>query len=155
VTDSTGRLRIAAALALGIVLAASMVGCIAEPAPTERVRPTPTPGPPSIRPASGSSTFDGRIWTLHVVVEPKGEPTDVVIEWGTGTETGPFDHLIPMAEDVVDIGQVSIQTTELPADFAYCIRFTATNSFGTASTPARCFPGIPSGWPPPGATPTP
>jgi hypothetical protein len=140
----SGRASLAALAAL--VIAA----CSVAPEPTERVRPTPTPGPPSIRPASGSSSiFDGRTWTLYVTVEPKGEPTDVVVEWGTGTETGPFDHVIPMAEGVVDAGTISTQTTDLPADRGYCLRFTATNAFGSASTTAHCLPGPPSGAPPP------
>lgn len=127
------------------VLAALLVAaCAVAPAPSEPVRPTPTPGPPSIRPASGSSgTYDGRTWTLYVVVEPKGERTDVVIEWGTGTQAGPFDHVIRMADDVVDAGQISTRTSDLPADGGYCLRFTATNSFGSASTPARCLPRFP------------
>jgi len=125
-------------------MAILLAACTVAPAPTERVRPTPAPGPPSIRPASGSSgIFDGRTWTLYVTVEPKGEPTDVVIEWGTGSETGPFDHVIPMAEGVVDAGRISIPTTDLPVDGGYSLRFTATNAFGSASTTAHCVPGFP------------
>lgn len=121
-----------------------VAACAVNPRPSDPVRPTPTPGPPSIRPAAGTSgIFDGRTWTLYVTVEPKGVATDVVIEWGTGTENGPFDHVIPMAEAVVVAGRVSTQTSELPADAAYCLRFTATNSFGSASTPPYCMPAPP------------
>ena len=134
-------------LALG---AAILSGCGLGPEPTDSPRPTPTPGPPSIRLDSGSSfTFDGLTWTLSVTVLPNGEPTAVVIEWGRGTEDGPFDHVLPMAEDVLDPGRISIQTRDLPTDLAFCRRFTATNAYGSASTAAICFPGIPSGAPPP------
>lgn len=120
-----------------------VAACAVTPGPSDPVRPTPTPGPPSIRPAAGSSwNFDGRVWTLSVVVEPKGMPTDVVIEWGTGTESGPFDHVIPMAEAVVDLGVVTTRTSDLPTDGGYCLRFTATNAFGSASTTAVCSPPV-------------
>jgi hypothetical protein len=149
------RLVIIVMLAAG---ASILAGCVA-PEPTERPRPTPTPGPPAIRPDTGSSnTFDGMTWTLSVLVYPQGEPTDVAIEWGTGTEAGPFDHVIPMAEDVLDAGRILIQTRDLPPDPPFCLRFTATNSYGSASTPAHCVPGLPSGVPPPsgsGTSPSP
>jgi len=135
--------------ARAVLVAVVLAACTVAPERTDRVRPTPTPGPPSIRPASGSSSiFDGRTWTLYVTVEPKGEPTDVVIEWGTGTEAGPFDHVIPMAEGAVDAGRISTQTSDLPPDGGYCLRFTATNAFGSASTTAHCIPGFPLSPPP-------
>ena len=137
---STGGVRIALS---AILLAA----CSVAPEPTERVRPTPTPGPPSVR--STGSTFDGRIWTISVIVEPKGLPTDVVAEWHLGLDEVPFDGSVPVADDVIDAGRVSVQTTELPSDVGFCYRFTATNELGAASTDAFCFPGPPSGAPPP------
>ena len=106
--------------------------------------PSDTDAGPAVDPARlrhrrrSSTAGSGR---STVIVEPKGEPTDVVIEWGTGTETGPVRSTsIPMAEGVVDTGRISTQTTDLPIDGGYCLRFTATNSFGSASTPARCLP---------------
>ena len=37
---------------------------------------------------------------------------------------------------------------DLPADGGYCLRFTATNSFGSASTLAHCLPSVPLSPPP-------
>jgi hypothetical protein len=133
-----GRARIAL---VAIVLAA----CAVAPEPMERVRPTPTPGPPSVRFSSSTGgTFDGHTWTVSVIVEPKGIPTDVVLEYHVGLEDGPFDVVIPVAEDVLDVGRVTAQTTDRPADEAFCYRFTATNELGAASTDPICFPGPPS-----------
>jgi hypothetical protein len=129
---------------VSLTAAWALAGCdvVAEPS-TTLVRPTPTPGPPSIRFASRSTlVFDGHVWTLYVVVDPKGEPTDVVAEYGTGTEEGPFDHTIVIADDVLDAGQISAQTSDLPADGGFCLRFTATNRLGSASTDANCRPAI-------------
>jgi hypothetical protein len=134
---------------LSFAVAALVVGCATIAEPTERVRPTPTPGPPSLRSSSTAGTFDGRIWTISVIVEPKSLPTDVVLEYHRGLEDGPFDFVIPVAEDVLDVGRVSIQTTDLPADQAFCYRFTATNELGIASTDPNCLPGPPSFAPPP------
>jgi hypothetical protein len=131
-----------AQIALVVILLAA---CTVAPEPTERVRPTPTPGPPALRfSASTGGTFDGRIWTISVIVEPKGLPTDVELEYHPGLEDGPFDFVIPVAEDVLDVGRVSTQTTDLPVDQAFCYRFTATNELGAASTDPFCFPGPPS-----------
>jgi hypothetical protein len=143
-----GRFRLApAAPALAAVLAALIVAaCTVDEQPTERVRPTPTPGPPSLRFSSSTgSTFDGRIWTISVIVDPKGVPTDVVAEWHVGRDELPFDGSVPVADDVIDVGRVSVRTTELPSEVGFCYRFTATNELGAASTDAVCFPGPPPG----------
>ncbi|MBI2778031.1 MAG: hypothetical protein HYX57_12335 [Chloroflexi bacterium] len=79
-----------------------------------------------------------------MIVEPKGVPTDVVLEYHVGLEDGPFDVVIPVAEDVLDAGRVTAQTTDRPADQAFCYRISATNEFGAASTEPICFPGPPS-----------
>jgi hypothetical protein len=146
-----GRGRRGATIAwLGLTLAALVVGCTTIAEPTERVRPTPTPGPPDLRFSSSTGgTFDGRIWTISVIVEPKGLPTDVVLEYHPGSEDGPFGFVIPVAEDVLDVGRVSTQTTDLPVDQAFCYRFTATNELGAVSTDAHCLPGPPSFGPSP------
>jgi hypothetical protein len=130
---------------LSLAVAALVVGCAPITEPTERVRPTPTPGPPALRFSSSTGgTFDGRIWTISVIVEPKGLPTDIVLEYHPGLEDGPFGFVIPVAEDVLDVGRVSTQTTDLPADRAFCYRFTATNELGAVSTDPHCLPGPPS-----------
>lgn len=137
--------RAARILAFGVVIAWALAGCGVVEEPTERVRPTPTPGPPSLRFSSSTGgTFDGRIWTVSVIVEPKGVPTDVVLEYHVGLEDGPFEQSIAVADAVEDAGRVSISTTELPADQAFCYRFTATNELGDAATEPLCFPGPPS-----------
>ena len=126
-------------------VAVLVVGCSTIAEPTEPARPTPTPGPPALRFSSSTgSTFDGRIWTISVIVEPKGVPTDVALEWHPGLEDGPFDHVIPVSQGVLDVGRVSIETMDLPVDQAFCYRFTATNELGDATTDPHCFPGLPS-----------
>lgn len=136
-----------------------IAACAVAPEPTEQVRPTPTPGPPSVRFSSSTgSTFDGRTWTLSVIVEPKGLPTNVVAEWHGGIDVGPFDGSVPVADDVLEAGRVTVQTTDLPSDVGFCYRFTATNDLGAASTDAVCFPGPPPAAPTPAgpvATPSP
>ncbi len=130
---------------LSLAVAAVAAGCSTIAEPTESVRPTPTPGPPSVRFSSSTGgTFDGRIWTISVIVDPKGVRTDIVLEYHPGLDDGPFDSALPVAGDVLDAGRVSIQTAGLPVDQAFCYRFTATNELGTASTDAHCVPGPPS-----------
>jgi hypothetical protein len=127
--------------------------CVAE-TPTERPRPSPTAGPPSIRAGSTfTSQFDGRRWTFQVIVDPHASPTDVSLEYGA--EAGPFDNVFVMATAVLDAGQVSASTDTIPPDVTFCGRFVATNEFGTVSLDAHCHPqGPPPGAPSPAVAPS-
>ena len=137
-------------IVFGVAIGSAIAGCAPVEAPTEQVRPTPTPGPPSLRFSSSTGwTSDGHTWEISVIVETKGLPTDVLAEYHLGLEDGPFDQSIAVADDVIDAGRVSIHTTELPVDKPFCLRFTATNELGIASTVPHCLPGFPSGAPPP------
>lgn len=147
--QASGVGRIAAVVALAIVVA----GCGPD-APTQGPRPSPTPGPPSIRTASTFMfQFDGKRWTLQVVVDPKSSPTDVVFEYGSGST---FDQTFVMAEGLLDPGQVSATTDAMPADWSFCGRFTATNAFGSVSLDVGCDPRLvrPTDTPNPSASPS-
>jgi hypothetical protein len=117
-----------------VALAVVGAGCSPE-APTQRPRPSPTPGPPSIRLASSFTRIvDGTRSTLQVVVDPEGSPTDVVFEYGSGST---FDQTFVMAEGLLDAGLVSATTEAIPVDLL-CGRFTATNACGSASVDVGC-----------------
>jgi hypothetical protein len=129
--NPSGEWRAAILVALAVVGA----GCSPE-APTQRPRPSPTPGPPSIRLASSfTRKVDGTRSTLQVVVDPKGSPTEVVYEYGSGRT---FDQAFVMAEGLLDAGVVSATTEAIPPDLLLCGRFTATNAFGSASLDVGC-----------------
>lgn len=125
---------------LASVLAAVVVTC-GEPTP-----PSPTESPPTaptIRLGDWQAT-DGR-WTFTATVNPRGSPTDVVLEYGFGPETAPaFDTIVSIEEDLLDARAVSA-TVEVGEDREFCARFTATNEIGSVSTDARCHEPFPSG----------
>lgn len=82
--------------------------------------------------ANGAWTFIGR-------VDPKGDPTDVVLEIGLAS-AAEFPTTVPAAQDMIEGARLEITTREIPDADEICVRFTATNSFGTASSPPLCFP---------------
>jgi hypothetical protein len=125
-------------VAVIIVLAA--VGC-SEPAP-----PSPTPSPPTaptIRVGDWSAS-NGR-WTFNATVNPRGSPTDVVLEYGFGPESAPvFDHVVPAEQGLFDAAAVTV-TVDIGEDEPFCARFTATNDVGVTFSEPRCHDWLPSG----------
>jgi hypothetical protein len=101
---------------------------IAPPAaPTVTIDPTWTT-------ANGAWTFVGR-------VDPKGDPTEVVLEIGPGpASAGQFDTAVPAAHDMTEAATLEVTTRAVPASDEICARFTATNSLGTTSSSPLCFP---------------
>jgi hypothetical protein len=123
--------------AIVVALTVALAGCLdAEPSITDR--PSPTPGPPILR--SQPWSFDGQAWTFSVTVNPNGDETSVVFEWGTD---GAFDHLIPVEDGLFTGKQVSLTTREPPADESFCGRFRATNAFGSMVLEVACMPDLP------------
>ena len=126
-------------LALALVLvAASVVGCDG-PAPS----PTPTPtrrasGPTVAYSTEHTHTFSGTVWTFYATVNPNGSPTTVALELlaDPGDPTS-VERTLPVAEGVTTPGAVSVDA-ELPESGESCVRFTATNAEGTASTTPYC-----------------
>ena len=86
-------------------------------------------------------------WTFSGPVDPKGLPTDVVLEIGAGpASSAKFDSRISVAQDVTDAATLTITTGEIPDIEDICVRFTATNRVGSASSTPLCFPGdVPAG----------
>jgi hypothetical protein len=122
-----------AIVALGLALA----GCL-DSEPSITPRPSPTAGPPILR--SQPWSFDGQAWTFRVTVNPNGDETSVVFEWGTD---GTYDHLIPVEDGLFTGKQVSLTTREPPADESFCGRFRATNAFGSTVLEVACMPDLP------------
>ncbi len=138
--QTSGLVRIATVVALAIVVA----GCSPD-TPTPAFRPSPTPGPPTIRDSALKWQFEGSRLTLQVIVDPKDSATDVVFEYGSGStfeETPVFDQTLVMAEGMIDPGQVSATTGALPADWWFCGQVTATNAFGSVSRDVGCDPRL-------------
>ncbi len=125
------------------VTALAAAGCAETP--SQSVRPSPTPGPPDIRESSSrfqcSGTDTVATCTVKVVVDPKGTPTRVILEFGpTESQLG---QALVIADGVERAGEVSTTTGALPGVGGFCSRFTATNDFGSASTEVQCRPSFP------------
>jgi hypothetical protein len=98
------------------------------------------PGAPTVRIDPNWTVANGQ-WTFSGPVDPKGLPTDVVLEVGAGpASSGTFETPIAVAQDVTDAATLTITTREIPDVKDVCVRFTATNSMGTASSMPLCFP---------------
>ncbi len=113
----------------------ALAGC-GEPGPVE---PSPTPSPPTaptIKLGDWNST-NGR-WTFNATVNPRGSPTDVVLEYGFGPESAPvFDTVVPVEVGLFDATAVTV-TVDIGEEDPFCARFTATNEVGAASSEPRC-----------------
>jgi hypothetical protein len=122
----------------GVVGTAVVAGCVA---PTPSATPTVPPAPkPSVQ-IDPTWQADGGEWTFTGRVDPQGDPTDVVLEIGPGPATArQFNPQIPVAQDVMEAGPLTISTRDIPDIDEICVRFTATNSAGTSSTSPLCVP---------------
>ena len=81
------------------------------------------------------------LWTFTGNVDPQGDATDVILEIGPGPATARrFDTKVPVQQDLMAAGPLSIETREIPDIDEVCVRFTATNSVGTSSSSPLCFP---------------
>jgi hypothetical protein len=120
-----------------VIGALAVVGCEA-PVPT--VSPTPFADQPGIQIDPTWRSADGE-WTFTGAVDPKGDPTDVVLEVGPGPVTARrFDQQIPVVQDVTDRAPLTITTQAIPDIDEICVRFTATNGAGTSWSTPLCFP---------------
>ena len=79
-------------------------------------------------------------WAFTVRIDPKGDPTDVRLEVGPGpAAAGKFDTQAT-AQDLTDAATLTMTTRKIPDAKEVCVRFTATNGIGTASSNPLCFP---------------
>lgn len=79
-------------------------------------------------------------WTFTVRVDPERLPTDVVLEIGRGPASSPrFDTTVPVSRDLTELATLEFSTPDIPAVAVACVRFTATNDLGRASSTALCF----------------
>jgi hypothetical protein len=110
---------------------------------------------PTIVPAAPTVQID-RDWTLtdgeyafSARVDPEGAPVSVVLEIGRGPASAPeFEIQIPAAQNLSEAATLTRTTRDLPDAEEVCVRFTATNALGTASSEALCFdPDSPPGAP--------
>jgi len=82
-----------------VIGALAVVGCEA-PAPS--ASPTPFADRPGIQIDPTWRSVDGE-WTFTGRVDPKGDPTDVVLEVGPGLITArQFDRQLPVARDLTE-----------------------------------------------------
>lgn len=127
------QMRIASRAAM-IMAVTMIVGC-GEPIPSA---PTASPSAaPLLFPMDWSAGNNGR-WTFNVSVNPRGSPTDVILEYGFGPESAPvFDTTVPVEEDLFDPQAVAV-TVDMGEGRPFCARFTATNEVGSVSTEPRC-----------------
>lgn len=135
-------------VALGSIVLAVVLGCGTSPPP-----PTASPTLLAVRPAvqiEQTWTAANDEWTFNGTVDPEGDATDVVLEIGPGPATARrFDAKVPVDEDLMTAGPLTITTRAIPDIDEICVRFTATNSAGTSSSSPLCFPhDLPSIAPP-------
>ena len=137
-------------VAFGPVLLGVILGC-----GTSLPAPTASPTLLAVRPAvqiDQTWTASNDLWTFTGNVDPQGDPTDVVLEVGPGPANARrFDSKVPVKQGLVAAGPLTIATREIPDIDEICVRFTATNSGGTSSSPPLCFPHDLPTFAPPGA----
>jgi hypothetical protein len=102
--------------------------------------PTKTaPGVPTVDIDPKWTAVDGE-WTFSARVNPSGGATDVVLELGPGpASAGTFPTKVSAAEEMTEAAKLTITTRAVPDVDEVCVRFTATNSLGTTSSPPLCF----------------
>ena len=107
-------------------------------------RDLPTVGPPGAPVAEivpDWTLTDGE-WSFTGRIDPKGAPTDVLLEVGRGPAAGvTWEREIPAAQDQIEIATLTITTRDVPDADEICARFTATNAIGSASSEPLCVPG--------------
>jgi hypothetical protein len=123
-------------VALVVVGVAALAACGPSPS-ADRTAPPVQPAiqiDPSWQAADGEWTFTGR-------VDPADDPTDVVLEIGPGPITARrFDQQIPVADDLVEPGPLTITTRDIPDIDEICVRFSAKNGAGTSFSTPLCVP---------------
>jgi hypothetical protein len=133
--------------ALGL-LPLAVASCASRPLPS--AAPSAVGARPAVR-IDTSWTTVGDQWTFTGQVDPDGDPTDVVLEVGPGPATARrFDAELPVADDLIAAGPLTFTTRDIPDIDEICVRFTATNAAGTASSSPLCFPHDPPSIAPPG-----
>jgi hypothetical protein len=94
---------------------------------------------PSVQIDPSYTVADGK-WTFSATVNPGHLPTDVVLETGVGPASAPkFSGTVSVAKGLGDAGTLFITTSDVPDSPEICVRFTATNTVGTASSTPLCF----------------
>jgi len=119
----------------------ALAGCDAAPTPSPSPSPTSAfAAKPAIHIDDSWKSLDGE-WTFTGYVDPEFESTDVILEIGPGPATlRQFDRQVPVAQDLLEAGPLTITTQDIPDIDVICVRFTATNSAGTSSSSPLCFP---------------
>ena len=80
-------------------------------------------------------------WTFTGHVDPHDDPTDVVLQIGPGPATARvFDSQVGVKDGVTTPTPLTVTTRAIPDIKEICVRFSATNSAGTAFTSPLCFP---------------
>ncbi len=146
-----GARRLPAGFVVTLVAALALVGCDDTPKPSA----SPTEAAAALRPGiqidPSWTALDGR-WTFTGQVDPRGDPTDVVLEVGPGpSNLRKFDAKLTVARGATTKGPLTITTSEIPNIPEICVRFSATNSAGSSSSTPVCFPHDPPSLPPPAA----
>ena len=86
-------------------------------------------------------------WTFTVRVDPERLPTDVVLEIGSGPASRfTVGTTAPVGQDLSEAVTLEFATAAIPEVAEACVRFTATNDLGKASSTVLCF--APNGPPP-------
>jgi hypothetical protein len=126
-------------VAVSLIVALALAACEAAPTPG----PSPTSAfaaKPAIHIDDSWKAANGE-WTFTGYVDPGGESTDVILEIGPGPATlRQFDRQLPVVEDLLEAGPLTISTRDIPDIDVICVRFTATNGAGASSSSPLCFP---------------
>lgn len=97
------------------------------------------PGTPTVEIDPHWATADGK-WSFTGRIDPKGAPTDVVLELGRGPSAAPkYSTRIPVQTDLAEQATVTFATDQVPDAAEVCVRFSATNAVGTVSSEPLCF----------------
>lgn len=106
----------------------------------------PLPGAPTVS-IDPTWTFADGAWSFTARLDPNRAETDLVLETGPGPAANPrFTESNPVSQDVIEGAAVTFSTTNIPDADVACVRFTATNEHGSASSEPLCFD--PNGPPP-------
>ena len=97
------------------------------------------PAAPRVEIDPAWTVADGE-WAFTVRVDPTGGPTDVVLEIGPGPASAAKYTRAAAAPGLTDAATLTMTTKSIPDAKEVCVRFTATNRLGTASSKPLCFP---------------